>query len=228
MNNLKYIQLSKPKGRAYADNEISGHRENVKALSIQRTIDKFQLYNDSLYPINGNFPLTTWEDRFNITPLSGQTIAERTAEVKKKMDFPKGQMNRLSLSYIQSQLDYYGFDKIKVRYNDEEDVAGYIHGNNITTTERYSVNLNKYNSFIIIGELNSIESYSGMIRLVMSLKPVDCFIVDKVSYKTVLAVNSNTIFAINGTQALLLNFNDNYIEEDYYSAVDFKLDSGLL
>jgi hypothetical protein len=218
----KYIQLSKPNGLAYANNDVVSIRDSVRAISIQSVIDNLQLYNDGLYPINDNFPLELWESRYNIIPEPLQTVEERTELIKQKIDYSNNLSNRLALDFIQLQIEQAGFIGVTASYNPSGSVGdSLIHGNNITTNEDYTIGADAYNSFILEGSLTSQDQYTKLMLLVMSLKPLEVCVIDRLILQSILAVNPTTALWLGGTSVLAI------AQTDYVPQGDGKYSGGF-
>ena len=94
------------------------------------------------------------------------------------MIFPQSQ-NRLSIDYIQGQLDLAGFGDVIVSTNASGTPSGKLHGNNITDTENFNIGSEPYNSINITGTIKSFY-YDSMLLLLMSIKHLDTEVYDNV------------------------------------------------
>lgn len=202
MEAKRYVELLFPNGRAYSSNEDSEKFNEFLALQIERIMGWIEDYQDQLWYNNENFNSEPWEKRYDIDVPDGATLEERRQVVKSYMMFPQSD-NRLSLDYIQSQLNLAGFTGVIVERNPLGDSIGILHGNNITLTESFSIGAETYNSFKITGTIDDIYR-EKMLLLLMSIKPLDSAVYDT-TQGLALALNDSFALALSDTLALALN-----------------------
>jgi len=195
MDTKEYINLLYPNGRAYSNVADSKKFNNVLALQMNRVLEWIQDFQDQLWYINENFNPEIWEKRYNIDVPVGATLEERRITVRSYMIFPQTN-NRLSLDYIQNQLNIAGFSDILIERNPTGTTELKLHGNNITGLEDYDIGSNKYNSIRISGNIKT-NYYEKMLLLLMSIKPLDTVVFDNVSYTAALAYDDNFGLALN-------------------------------
>lgn len=203
MDAKQYIELLFPNGRAFNGVLESDKFYEVLGLQIDRVLEWIQDFQDQLWYVNDNFDPEPWEKRYDIDVPELATLDERRQTVKSYMMFPQTQ-NRLSIDYIQAQLDLAGFSTVIVSTNETGTPTGKLHGNNITDTENYAIGSEPYNSFNITGTINSVY-YNQMLLLLMSIKPLDSAVYDTVTYETMLALDSSTGLALDSSTGLAIN-----------------------
>lgn len=112
------LQLAKmlyPKGRAFWMPE-GGNFESFNialAKSEARFFEDTKSTIDSIIPDNSNFTAedaTDWEERLGIPSLETLALADRKAAITRKMNHPGSTKGRLSLVFIESQLQAAGFN----------------------------------------------------------------------------------------------------------------------
>lgn len=204
MSNAKeYVSLLFPNGRAYSNVGDSEKLNEVIALQIDRVLAWVQDYQDQLWYMNDEFDPVLWEKRYDIDVPPSATLEERRLTVKSYMIYPQSN-NRLSIDYLQGQLDLVGFEDVIISTNAAGAVIGTLHGNNITGTEVYNIGLEPYNSFIIEGTIKS-NYYEKMILLLMSIKPLDSAVYDDVQFNQALAIDETLAIALSDTLALAIS-----------------------
>ncbi len=202
-NAREYVSLLFPNGRAYSNVEDSEKFNNVIALQIDRVLAQVQNFQDQLWFMNDNFDPVPWEKRYDINVPVAATLEERRITVKSYMVFPQS-TNRLSIDYLQNQLDIAGFGDVIISLNPSGIPIGILHGNNITGTENYIVGPDDYNSFYIKGTIKS-NYYDNMLLLLMSIKPLDSAIYDDVEFEQALALDDSLTIALSDTLALAIS-----------------------
>jgi len=203
IDSLKYIELIRPDGRAFSSVEDSEKYNEVLALQIDRVMEWMQEFQDQIWYVNDNFDPEPWEVRYDIDVSELATLQERREIVKSYMMYPQSD-NMLSLDYIQSQLDLSGFTDITISYNETGIPTGKLHGNNITSTENYTIGSEPYNSLIISGTIQSYL-YEKMLLLVMSLKSLDTVVYDTVTFDLTLALDETLALALDENLTLAFN-----------------------
>ncbi len=202
MDSKEYINLLYPNGRAYSDVGDSEKFNNVLALQMDRVLSWIQDFQDQLWFMNDNFDPEPWEKRYNIEVPVGATLSERRITVKSYMIFPQSQ-NRLSLEYLQGQLNLAGFSDVLITRNPTGTPSGKLHGNNITDTESFNIGSEPYNSFNISGDLK-LNYYEKMLLLLMSIKPLDSVVYDTITFEFALAIDDNFALALDDNFALAI------------------------
>ncbi len=202
----KYIDLLNPRGRAFSINPNRAKWNNVLSNSMERVNDNVQLYLDELYPVNDNFNLEEWEDRYDIVPTIDQTLAQRRAKVKQRIDYPNGSVNRSSLDFLQKQVTDAGFPNVVLGYN-ELGTAPYLrlYANSLTPETSYTTGADNYNSFVINGTCE-VYQHDQLILLLLSLKPLDVVIYDNIDFNVVVALDENTAVALDASTTLAIPY----------------------
>jgi hypothetical protein len=203
MDSLKYIELLFPNGRAFQSVQDQKKYNKVLALQLDRVMEWIQEFQDQLWYVNENFNPEPWEERYNIEVPELASLEERRQVVKSYMTFPQSS-NRLSLDYIQNQLNLAGFTDVTVSRNESGTPSGKLHGNNVTDTEDYSVGSDSYNTIVISGTIQSFY-YDKMLLLLMSIKPLDTAVYDNVTFDLTLALDEDLALAYD--ENLVLAFN---------------------
>lgn len=203
MEAKEYVNLLFPNGRAYAGVEDSDKFNEVIALQIERVLSWVQDFQDQLWFANDNFDPEPWEQRYDINVPVGATLEERRQVVKSYMIFPQRE-ERMSLDYLQEQLDNAGFDTVIIERNPTGSSEGILHGNNITNDENYNVGPDTYNSIRLTGEIGG-SYYQDMLRLIMSLRPLETAIWDLVEINQALAIDDSLALAIDDNYALAID-----------------------
>ncbi len=194
MDSKRYIELLFPNGRAFASVEDSEKYNEVLAMQIDKVLAWIQDFQDQLWYVNDNFNPEPWELRYNINVPEFSTLEQRRIIVKSYMAFPQSQ-NRLSLDYIQGQLNLAGFTNVIVSTNEIGYVGRYIHANNISCFENFLIGTDTYNSILISGSIDATY-YLKMLLLIMSLKPLDTVVYDDVDVYTTIALDDTLAIAI--------------------------------
>ncbi len=202
----KYIDLLNPRGRAFAINENHAAWNNVLANSMDRINDLIQLYNDELYPVNDNFNLEEWEERYGIVPTPDQTDEQRREKVKQRIDYPNGFTNRSSLDFLQKQVTDAGFPFIILEYNGAGTTSHIrTYANSSRVGESYTVGADAYNSFVITGTCEPYQ-HDQLILLLLGLRPIDVIIYDDIDFNVAVAIDENTALALDSSTALALPY----------------------
>lgn len=202
MDAKRYIELLLPNGRAFNSVADSEKYNEVLALQIDRILGWIQYFQDQLWYVNDNFDPEPWEKRYDIDVPELASLEERRITVKSYMTFPQSN-NRLSIDYIQGQLDLAGFGDVIVSTNASGTPTGKLHGNNITDTENFNIGSEPYNSINISGSIKSFY-YENMLRLLMSIKPLDSAVYDTVTFDLTLALDETLALAFDDTLSLAL------------------------
>jgi hypothetical protein len=202
MDAKQYIELLLPNGRAFNSVEDSEKYNQVLALQIDRVLGWIQYFQDQLWYVNENFDPEPWEKIYDIDVPELSTLEERRQIVKTYMSFPQSQ-NRLSIDYIQGQLDLAGFNTVTVSTNESGIPSGKLHGNNTTETENFNIGTESYNSINITGTINSVY-YDTMLLLLMSLKPLDTVVYDTVTFDLAIALDETLALAYDENLTLAL------------------------
>ena len=204
MSWFKFINKIKPDGKAFRAIEWSKILFEVIADGLQEVINyaDFQI-NDQVWYVNDNFDPEPWEDRYGITPDSLSTLTERREIVRAYMLYPQS-ANRLSLDYIQSEVDNLGLAGITVDYNPTGDDTGLLHANDSADEKtEFSMGSSTYNSFVVSGIVQTIF-YQDLIRLLMSLKPLQVALYDQLDINLALAYDEDFALAIDDTTTLAI------------------------
>jgi len=202
MDARTYIELLFPDGRAFNSVADSEKYNNVLALQIDRVLEWIQDFQNQLWYVNSEFDPEPWEERYEIEVPEFASLEERRQVVKSYMIFPQTQ-NRLSIDYIQTQLDEAGFDTVIVSTNETGIPVGKLHGNNITDTENYTIGADSYNSINITGIIAPYY-YEDMLLLLMSIKPLNTVVYDTVVADLALAFDETLALAFDETLTLEL------------------------
>jgi hypothetical protein len=203
MDTKEYVSLLFPNGRAYNNVGDSELFNEVIALQIDRIVAQVQNFQDQIWYFNSNFDPEPWEKRYNIDVPLAATLEERQQTVKSYMIYPQSD-NRLSIDYIQGQLNLAGFPNVIVSTNEAEASEGKLHGNNITSTENYTIGPDAYNSFIISGTLK-VNYYEKMLLLLMSIKPLDSAVYDTVDVALAMAYDDDFALALDDDFVLAID-----------------------
>ena len=202
MDAKQYIELLLPNGRAFNSVADSEKYNEVLALQIDRVLGWIQFFQDQLWFTNDNFDPIPWEKRYDIDVPEFSTLTQRRQTVKSYMIFPQTQ-NRLSIDYIQGQLDLAGFTDVIVSTNESGTVGRYIHGNNITFFENFTIGTDTYNSINISGTIDATQ-YFQMLLLIMSIKPLDTVVYDDVEVLTTWALDDSLAVALDDNLAIAI------------------------
>ena len=203
MDAKEYVSLLFPNGRAYSNVGDSEKFNNVLALQIDRVLQWVQDFQDQLWFMNDNFDPEPWEKRYEIEVPIGASLDERRITVKSYMIFPQS-TNRLSIDYLQNQLDIAGFSDVIISTNESGTPYLKLHGNNITDTEAFTIGTETYNSFLISGMLKA-NYYEKMLLLLMSIKPLDSAVYDIVTFDLTLAIDETLALAFDNTLTLAIS-----------------------
>jgi len=202
MSSLQFIELLFPNGRAFASVEDSKKFNKVLALQVDRILGWIQDFQDQIWYDNDNFNPEPWEKRYGINVPDFSTIEQRRQVVKSYMVWPQTN-NRLSLDYLQKQLNNAGYTDVIISRNENGDVGRYIHGNNISLDENFTIGPDTYNSITLNGSID-ITLYFDMLLLLMSIKPLDTVVYDNVEVYTAQALDDNFAIAFDDDFAIAL------------------------
>lgn len=158
--------------------------------------------NDQVWYVNSNFNPEPWERRYQVTPPENATLVQRREYIKSIMLFPQSE-NRLSKDYFSDVLEASGYTGITLSYNSSGSPVGYLHANDIVDDVDFSVGSNSYNSFIVSGTV-SATYYWQVVRLLMSLKPLQVVLYDDLEVHTAIAISDSLAWAIDDTLATAL------------------------
>jgi hypothetical protein len=204
MNWFKFLNKIKPDGKAFRAIEWTKTLFEVIADGLQDVIDYADLHiNDQVWYVNDNFDPEPWEDRYNITPSPFATLEQRREIVRSYMLYPQS-ANRLSLDYIQEEMDNAGFTGVVVEYNSTGDSEGYLHVNS-SFDEKSSFSLGSltYNSFILSGSISGVF-FEQAIKLALSLKPLQVDFYNKMEVFYAIAIDDSLAWAIDDSLATAL------------------------
>lgn len=121
-----------PTGRAWYLPEDSVYKafHEVMNKSFLRVKDYISLMMDGYFPDNDNFnesDCVFWENKLGLITSNSLSLEQRKQIIYRKIAFPQNIKARQHITYIQSQIDLYGFD-CKVYENIFQDVNGnYYH-----------------------------------------------------------------------------------------------------
>jgi hypothetical protein len=204
MSWLNFILKIIPDGKAFRVIEGTKILFEVWANAFQSVVDYAILsIDDQVWYVNDNFDPVPWEARYGITPPALATLEERRIVVKSYMLYPQSS-NRLSLDYIQSEIDSAGFTGAIVEYNSSGDDTGLLHANDFADEKtEFSLGSLTYNSFIVSGTIQS-NYYNDVIKLVMGLKPLQVALYDQLSVNLTLAYDTDYALAIDDTTTLAI------------------------
>ena len=203
MSSLKFIELLFPDGRAFASVEESKKFNTVLSLQVDRILGWIQYFQDQIWYANDDFDPEPWEKRYKINVSEFSTIEQRRQVVKSYMVWPQTN-NRLSLDYLQKQLDNAGYSDVIISTNENDDIGRYLHGNNISLDENYSIGPDTYNSITLNGTIDA-SIYFDMLLLLMSIKPLDTAVYDNVDVSFAYAFDDNFALAFDDNFALVIN-----------------------
>lgn len=193
----------KPDGRAFRAIEDTKIFFEVLDSFFQSIIDYAVLtINDQVWYVNSNFDPGPWENRYQVTPPENATLEQRRDYIKSIMLFPQSE-NRLSKDYFSDVLESSGFTGITLSYNSSGTPTGYTHANDIADDSDYSIGSLSYNSFIVSGTV-SATYYWQVLRLLMSLKPLQVVLYDDLEVHTAIALSDTLAWAIDDTLATAL------------------------
>jgi hypothetical protein len=204
MSWFKFINKIKPDGKAFRAIEWSKILFEVIADGLQEVINyaDFQI-NDQVWYVNDNFDPEPWEERYNITPPPLSSLTERREIVRSYMLYPQS-ANRLSLDYMQSEVDNLGLPGITLDYNPTGDDTGLLHANDGADEKtEFSMGSLTYNSFVVSGTVQT-TFYKDTIRLLMSLKPLQVALYDQLDINLALAYDEDFALAIDDTTTLAI------------------------
>lgn len=203
MDAKEYVNLLFPNGRAYSNVEDSKKFNEVIALQIDRVIGWIDNFQDQLWYNNSNFDPEPWEKRYDIEVPIGATLEERQQTVKSYMIFPIS-AERMSLDYLQDQLDLAGFTDVVISRNPTGAASGKLHGNNVTASENYTIGSDSYNSINISGNIKN-NYYDSMLLLLMSIKPLETAVYDTVEFSQAMAYDPTLALALDDTLTLAIS-----------------------
>lgn len=204
MNWYNFILKIKPDGKAFRSIFFSKIFFEVLANAAKSIID-YAIFtiNDQVWYVNDNFDPEPWEERYEITVPENATLEDRRNTVRSYMSFPQS-MNRLSRDYIYDTLIGAGFEGVDVEYNPTGDNEGFLHANDFADEKStFGLGSLTYNSFIISGTL-SATFYVSAINLAMSLKPLQVAMYDKIDVLFAIALDENTVIALDSNLATAL------------------------
>lgn len=206
MNNwYDFILKILPNGKAFRSILFSKIFWQVLADGYKMIVDYgISVINDQVWYVNDNFDPVPWEARYNIIPPGLATLEERRQVVKSYMLFPQSG-NRLSKDYMQSVIDDAGFTDILLEYNPLGVDDGFLHANDFSD-EKLSFLLGSltYNSFIVSGTVTAIY-YDDVINLIMSLKPLQVVLYDKIAIDQAFAYDETLALVLDDNFALAIN-----------------------
>ena len=202
MSEKHFINLLFPDGRAFSSVGDQDKYNEVLGLFVKRIIDELEIFQSQLWYVDDDFDPEPWEERYNISIAPFATIEERRMIVKSYMTFPDS-TNRMSIDYLQSQLESQGFTDVVIETNETGSLVGKLHGNNVTDTEAYNIGSEAYNSIRITGTIKS-NYYDKMLLLLMSIKPLDTVVFDEIQFKQALAINESLTLAIDSSTTLAI------------------------
>jgi hypothetical protein len=199
-----FIDKIKPDGKAFRGIKYTKILFEVMAFVFKIAVDYLDfIINDQVWYVNDNFDPAPWEARYGIVPPTLATLEERRIVVKSYMLYPQSS-NRLSLDYIQSEIDNAGFGTVIAEYNPSGDSEGYLHANDSVNEKLiFNVGALNYNSFILSGSISGVY-FEEVIKLVMSIKPPQVAIYNKIEVHMAIALDDTLAWAIDDTLATAL------------------------
>lgn len=204
MSTQKYIQLLRPNGRAYNGGGVRTQLDEAQANVLDGMVSEVKKVRSETYPTDDNFNISDWEERYSITPDSAQTIEERTAAVKAKMDFPLGRINRLSLDFLQQQIEDSGFTGVTLEYNDDGDTeANRTYANSYELGEEFPTGVDTYNSIRLTGSI-TLQQHAQLIKLLVSIKPLEIIIYDDLDLYVSLLLDSTNALLLDSQYSILI------------------------
>lgn len=204
MSWLSFINKIKPDGKAFASIRYTLTLFEVIADGFQMVVDYAVLeINDQVWYVNDNFDPEPWEARYGITPPLGSTLEERRIVVKSYMLYPQSG-NRLSLDYMQDQLDNAGYSDAVLEYNPTGTTDGYLHVNDFWDEKaEFSLGSLVFNTFRVTGEVAAVI-YRDIIYMLMGMKPLQVGFYDELTVFSALAIDDTYALAIDDTYALAI------------------------
>lgn len=201
---FSFIQKIKPDGKAYRAIGCTQIMYEVIANAMQELVDYgISTINDQVWYVNDNFDPEPWELRYEIEVPEITTLDERREVVKGYMLYPQ-YLNRLSRDYIQIALNDLGYTGITVTYNPTGANEGFLRANDFSDEkDSFLLGSNTYNSFILEGTASESQ-YHSIIKTVMSLKPLQVAVYDKIQVQNSLALDINTDLALDETLTLAI------------------------
>lgn len=182
-----------PTGRAWHGEDDSELSHKVKSDAIAEYLYEIETFVSSILPDNELFDeqdAINWERRLGLDyDPDSLTLDERKAEITRKLSFPGGYKNTLTLEFLEYQLRASSFD-VRVYRNDElsQPAGTELIANSVDKEEGFTIN-NFYHTFIIAGETIDTQAViesrrrNEFIRKVLRYKPMNmvCFLNSTVS-----------------------------------------------
>ena len=131
---MDLVNFLYPTGRAWLLPEKGNYRmiHDVVNNSLLKVKDYLKLMLNSYFPDNEDFDeedCEFWENKLGLISSNSLSLQKRKEIILRKMAFPRGIEARQGLSYIQEQLDIYGFN-VKIYENIfQDDNGNYYHEN---------------------------------------------------------------------------------------------------
>jgi hypothetical protein len=202
-----FINKIKPDGKAFGTSGLLNYTQilfDVMATAFQIAVDYANLHiNDQVWYVNENFDPVPWEARYGITPPEFATLTQRREVVRAYMLYPQSS-NRLSLDYMQGELDNLGIVGATLSYNSTGASTGLLHANDFADEKaEFSLGALTYNSFIASGSIDS-NYYNNIIKLLLSLKPLQVALYDQLEAGEVLAYDEDYALAIDDDTTLAI------------------------
>lgn len=193
-NNTKAVlrQLY-PTGRAWQGEGDSELVRKVKSGSLANYLYELEDFVANILPDNDLFTerdAINWERRLELDyDPDTLNLDERKAEIIRKLSFPGGYKNTLTLQFLEYQLRASSFD-VRVYRNDalSQPADTELIANSIDKEEGFTIN-NFYHTFIIAGETVNTQAViesrrrNEFIRKVLRYKPMNmvCFLNSSIS-----------------------------------------------
>ncbi len=189
---LKQLQ---PTGRAwqYPDNSDSAREIAVKSDMAADFLYQIEDFISNIIPDNDLFSETdaeNWERRLALDyDVDTLTLEQRKAEILRKLSYPGGYKNTLSLEFIQYQLRASLFDVYVYRNPDQSQPANTeLIANSVDKEDAFTVS-NYYHTFIIAGSTITTQAQINLqrrdefIRKVLKYKPMNmvCFLLSNIN-----------------------------------------------
>lgn len=202
-----FINKILPDGKAFGTSGIVNYTRTlveVMAAAFQVVVNYANLQiNDQVWYVNENFDPVPWEARYGITPPEFATLVQRRVVVKSYMMYPQSS-NRLSLDYMQSEVDNLGVTGVTLSYNAAGANTGFLHANDSADEKaEFAMGALTYNSFIVAGSIDP-NYYNDLIKLLLSLKPLQVALYDQLVSGVTLAYDADYALAIDDNTALAI------------------------